>query len=258
MQPGDQRADPEQADEAAGRRERLDEEQDHGGGDQDVAAERLPWSDYPLASARVALDVGDRGPPRPGSRRGGRRRSRRRRRRRSSPGTRARRPSDFGDLEVGVAVARVRERQLLEEGRGRVVGVLRVDAEEGDLLAALRRQRLEEGELGAAGPAPRRPLVDDDRIAAQLLDPLLVRAAARRRGARSPRRRGRRAAAARRRAPCRSRSAADSGLPAPSPNRSRRRASAERERGDRRPRPRSGFERGRARRRSFPRSLCLQ
>jgi hypothetical protein len=45
-----------------------------------------------------------------------------------------------------------------------------VDAEEGDLLAALDGLALEERELEAARTAPRRPLVDDDRPAAQRVE----------------------------------------------------------------------------------------
>ena len=47
-------------------------------------------------------------------------------------------------------------------------GTLAVDTEEGDPLAVLQRLALEVGELLAARPAPRRPLVDDHRVALQL------------------------------------------------------------------------------------------
>ena len=72
------------------------------------------------------------------------------------------------DLRVGVADARVGQRQLVEEVVGGVGRVVDVDAEEGDLVAALGRDRLEVRELEPAGPAPRRPGVDDHRVAAQL------------------------------------------------------------------------------------------
>src|SRR5215216_4595645 len=65
------------------------------------------------------------------------------------------------ELLVRVLVRRIRQRTLGEEllGRGALVGA--VDAEERDLLAALGRHLLEDGELRAARPAPGCPLVDD-------------------------------------------------------------------------------------------------
>src|SRR5919109_1094015 len=51
------------------------------------------------------------------------------------------------------------------------------DAEERDLLAAVGGDLLEDRELGAARPAPRRPLVDDDRVALQVGKALVESAA---------------------------------------------------------------------------------
>ena len=79
-----------------------------------------------------------------------------------------------GDLLVGVGVAGVGDRGLFEEGGGGVVGVLRVDPEEGDPLAVTRRELLQDRELEAAGAAPGGPDVGDDRVALQRGDPLFV------------------------------------------------------------------------------------
>jgi hypothetical protein len=81
----------------------------------------------------------------------------------------------LGDLQIRVGVGRVGQRQLREELLGWPLGVVRVDAEEGDLVAALLRERLEPRELEAAGAAPRGPLVDDDREAPQLAGALVER-----------------------------------------------------------------------------------
>src|SRR5436190_2954317 len=75
------------------------------------------------------------------------------------------------DLQVRVAVGGVGERQLGEKLLGGAVGVVRVDAEERDLPAALGGERLEPGEFEAAGTAPRRPLVDHDRDPVKLREP---------------------------------------------------------------------------------------
>src|ERR671936_2876296 len=70
-----------------------------------------------------------------------------------------------GDLLVGIAVARIGDGQLTQEGMRGGGGVVGVHAEEGNPLAELRREILEPGKLLAAGPAPRRPLVDHHRVA---------------------------------------------------------------------------------------------
>ena len=112
-----------------------------------------------------------------------------------------------GDLLVGVAVAGVGHR-LLARGRcGGVVGVLRVDAEEGDPLAVAGRELLQGRELVAAGDAPGGPDVGDDRVAAQRRDPLLVGVGAARQQLVAPARAGRPGAPASRRGPWRSRGA---------------------------------------------------
>src|SRR5439155_20452717 len=85
---------------------------------------------------------------------------------------------DGGDAEVPVAVARIADRELAEEAACVAVVVLRVDAHEGDSPAETGRQPLEEGELPAAGPAPRRPLVHNDGVAAELPESLLEGAGA--------------------------------------------------------------------------------
>src|SRR6185436_18278436 len=69
------------------------------------------------------------------------------------------------DVLVGVGVARIGHRLLAEERHRRVVGVLAVDAEEGDALAVGGGELLQSGELEAARPTPRGPDVDDDRVA---------------------------------------------------------------------------------------------
>ncbi len=81
-------------------------------------------------------------------------------------------PTRVGDLFVRVGVARVGDRRLFEEGLGGVVGVLGVDAEEGDPLAVAGRELLQDRELEAAGPAPGGPDVGDDRVSPQRRDPL--------------------------------------------------------------------------------------
>ena len=86
--------------------------------------------------------------------------------------------------------------------RARVVGV---DAEEGDPLAESRGQALKPGHLLAAGPAPRGPLVDHHRMAAQVGEPLLERVRAAGQQLVRPGRRAPRAAPARPPAPSRSR-----------------------------------------------------
>src|SRR4051812_22883069 len=71
------------------------------------------------------------------------------------------------DLAVAVLVAGIRDREALQEGGGIAVVVHRVDAHERDALAKRLRQALEVGELGAARPAPRGPLVHDDWVSAK-------------------------------------------------------------------------------------------
>src|SRR3984885_4690687 len=83
-----------------------------------------------------------------------------------------------GDLPVGVGVAGVGERRLGEEGPGRVVGVLGVDAEEGDPFAVAGGELLQDRELEAAGPATGGPDVGDDRVSLQRGDPSFVGAGA--------------------------------------------------------------------------------
>src|SRR5215213_6931863 len=78
------------------------------------------------------------------------------------------------DVLVGVGVARVGDGRLREEGVCGVLGVPTVDSEERDPSPILGRHPLQGGELEAAGPAPRGPYIDDDRISAQRLDSLLV------------------------------------------------------------------------------------
>src|SRR5439155_3778620 len=85
-------------------------------------------------------------------------------------GRRERRDSleDSGDLEVRVLVARIRDRELLQEAARLAAVVVRVHAEERDPAPELQRQALEQRELGAAGATPGGPLVDHDGIALQL------------------------------------------------------------------------------------------
>src|SRR5262245_39574861 len=53
----------------------------------------------------------------------------------------------LADLLVGIVVGRVGQRQLAEELAGRVLGVLGVEAEKGDLARSLRGLCLDEREL---------------------------------------------------------------------------------------------------------------
>jgi hypothetical protein len=55
------------------------------------------------------------------------------------------------------------------------VGVVLVHAQERDPPAVFHRQLLKDRELGLTGNAPRRPQVDDDRVAAQRVQPRLQR-----------------------------------------------------------------------------------
>jgi hypothetical protein len=72
------------------------------------------------------------------------------------------------DLLVRVQVRRVRQRELVQERPGVGLRVARaVDPDERDLAPARGRDALEDRELRPAGAAPRGPLVDDDRMAAQ-------------------------------------------------------------------------------------------
>ena len=137
------------------------------------------------AQPRVALDVG--GEVVLGSRTGpaGRRRARRSSRRTPSPGSRSsprspRRSPRRGRCSSGRAAG------TREEVLGRLARVVGVDAEERDPLAESRGRALEPRELHPAGAAPRGPLVDHDRIAAQLGEPPLERLGAARRAARLP------------------------------------------------------------------------
>src|ERR1044072_1093143 len=82
--------------------------------------------------------------------------------------------SGVGDVPAGVLVAGIGNRLLSEEGARRVVGILAVDAEEGDALAVVRRRLLEVWELEAAGAAPRGPDVEHYGVTAQGGDPLLI------------------------------------------------------------------------------------
>ena len=66
-------------------------------------------------------------------------------------------------------------RVLAQEGLGVALVVLRVHAEEGDAPAVPAREAGEERELEAARPAPRGPLVDNDRMAPQRAELLLER-----------------------------------------------------------------------------------
>src|SRR4051794_33852006 len=56
----------------------------------------------------------------------------------------------LGDLQIPVGARGVGKRQLAEELIRRAVGIVRVDAEEGDLPSALIGEGLEPGELEAA------------------------------------------------------------------------------------------------------------
>src|SRR4051794_28944747 len=123
-------------------------------------------------SQRVALDVGDqlgRRVVRPGVRvdelalavEEDRRRER-------YAGLNARR-----DLQVRVAIARIRHGEALEELTSVAVVVLSVEAQERNLLAERDTGLLEGRELAAARRAPGRPLVHDDGIAAQVGELLL-------------------------------------------------------------------------------------
>src|SRR2546425_5631838 len=78
------------------------------------------------------------------------------------------RVDETGDVLAGVGVARIRDRELIQELLGRRVRVPRVDPDEGDPLAALGGLALQPRHLLAARAAPRRPLVDHDRMAAQI------------------------------------------------------------------------------------------
>ena len=104
------------------------------------------------------------------------------------------------DLLVGVLVGGIRKRALAQELLGGGPLVLRVDAEEGDLLAALGRDLLEDRELGSARPAPGRPLVDHGGVALELVDPAVEGLGAAVERWRSTARAARRAERARRRA----------------------------------------------------------
>src|SRR4051794_4777622 len=73
------------------------------------------------------------------------------------------------DLEVRVAVARIRHGELLQELAGVAVVVLAVKAQERNLLAKSEPRLLKRGELATARRAPRRPLVHDYGVPAQLL-----------------------------------------------------------------------------------------
>src|SRR5881275_770542 len=84
----------------------------------------------------------------------------------------------LSDRRAVVDVARVRDRELLQELGGVALVVARVDADERHLAAELLRRVLEVGEFAAARPAPRRPLVDDDRMTAQRREPRLERGGA--------------------------------------------------------------------------------
>src|SRR5438093_6173244 len=78
-----------------------------------------------------------------------------------------------GDVRARVGVARVRDRVFAQEGLRRRARVVRVDPDEGDALAELRREVLEPRELDPAGPAPRGPLVDDHGVTLQVGEPML-------------------------------------------------------------------------------------
>src|SRR5437667_51501 len=69
-------------------------------------------------------------------------------------------PAQASDPLVGIAVARIRHRKLLQKCPSGSARVVRVHADEGDPLSEPCRQALEERELLATGPAPGRPLVD--------------------------------------------------------------------------------------------------
>src|SRR6185295_14918604 len=71
---------------------------------------------------------------------------------------------------IAVAVARVGQRRFFEKFFGEGVGVLAVDAEEGDALAVFGGELLQGGELVATGPAPGGPDVDHDGISLQPRD----------------------------------------------------------------------------------------
>ena len=83
-----------------------------------------------------------------------------------------------GNADVRVRVAGVAHRELLEEGLGGPVVVVRIDAEERHPLAELHGHLLEHGELLPAGAAPGGPLVHDHRMAPQCGEPLLESARA--------------------------------------------------------------------------------
>src|SRR4029079_2106037 len=82
------------------------------------------------------------------------------------------------DVLAGIADARVGNRVLGEEGLGGVLRVKGVDADEGDPLAELCRDVLEERELEAAGTAPGGPDVGDHRVPPQLCQLLRIGVAA--------------------------------------------------------------------------------
>src|SRR6478672_2946787 len=78
------------------------------------------------------------------------------------------------DLFAGIAVAGVGDRLLFEERLGGIGIVFGVHAEEGDPLAVAGGELLQHRELEAAGAAPGGPDVDDDRVAGERGDSLLV------------------------------------------------------------------------------------
>lgn len=84
-------------------------------------------------------------------------------------------PKHARHTAIGVKIVRIWNRTSLEELGGVAAVVLRVDSKESDPASVLAGLMSKEWELKAAWPAPRSPLVDDHRVAAQVRQPRLER-----------------------------------------------------------------------------------